>query len=56
MLVGYPDLAYQFGLADRNQAEYIYNKTQEAAKLMKKEQYSDAYHVMLNTDRICSTP
>ena len=45
MLVGYPDLAYHFGLADENQAKYIYNKTQEAAKLMMEEKYAEAYHV-----------
>ena len=45
MLTGYADLAYQFGLADENQAEYIYNETQAAAKLMMLEKYSDAYHV-----------
>ena len=45
MLTGYADLAFQFGLADENQAEYIYNETQAAAKLINNGQFYEAFQV-----------
>ena len=45
MLNGYANLAFQFGLADENQAEYIYSETQTATKLIYSEKYSEAFRV-----------
>ena len=42
MLTGYADLAFQFGLADENQAEYINNEMQAAAKLIADGKYTEA--------------
>ena len=49
MLTGYADLAFQFGLADENQAEYIFNETQTAAKLIMSEKYYEAFQVKHST-------
>ena len=45
MLTGYADLAFQFGLADENQAEYINGETQNAAKLINDGKYYEAFQV-----------
>ena len=45
MLTGYADLAFQFGLADENQAEYINSETQNAANLINDGKYYDAFKV-----------
>ena len=42
MLTGYADLAFQFGLADENQAEYISNEMRTAAKLIADGKYTEA--------------
>ena len=47
MLTGYADLAFQFGLADENQAVYIDNATHTAAKLIMGGKYLDAFQVLL---------
>ena len=47
MLTGYADLAFQFGLADENQADYISSETQNAAKLIDDGKYYDAFKVNL---------
>ena len=48
MLTGYADLAFQFGLADENQAEYINSETQNAAKLIDDGKYYEAFQVCLH--------
>ena len=45
MLTGYADLAFQFGLADENQAEYVNSETQNAAKLINDGKYYEAFQV-----------
>ena len=45
MLTGYADLAFQFGLADENQADYINSETQNAAKLISDGKYYEAFQV-----------
>ena len=42
MLTGYADLAFQFGLADENQAEYINSEMQTAAQLIADGKYMEA--------------
>ena len=42
MLTGYADLAFQFGLADENQAEYINSEMQAAAELIANGKYMEA--------------
>ena len=42
MLTGYADLAFQFGLADENQAEYINSEMQAAAQLIADGKYMEA--------------
>ena len=53
MLTGYADLAFQFGLADENQAEYINKEMQAAAKLIADGKYLEADQVG-NTYNSCS--
>ena len=45
MLTGYADLAFQFGLADENQADYISSETQAAAKLINDGKFFEAFQV-----------
>jgi hypothetical protein len=42
MLTGYADLAFQFGLIDENQADYINSEMQAAVKLIADGKYMDA--------------
>ena len=47
MLTGYSDLAFQFGLADENQAAYINSETQSATKLIMDAKFFEAFQVSL---------
>ena len=49
MLRGYADLAFQFGLADENQAAYIDSQTQTATEMIMNEKYFDAFQVRKNS-------
>ena len=45
MLAGYADLAFQFGLADENQADHIKDETQTTTQLIVSGKYHEAFQV-----------
>ncbi len=47
MMNAYADLVYQFGMADFNQASYIFNETNTAVQLIKNQQYYEAFKVFV---------
>ena len=53
MLRGYADLAFQFGLADENQAAYINSQTQTATEMIMNEKYIDAFQVRKTLNYSC---
>ena len=55
MVNGYANLAFNFGLADENQAVYIYNESQTATKLINSEKYYEAFQVNIANGRLLST-
>ncbi len=45
MMNAYADLVFQFGMADENQAAYIYSTTNMAVQHIKAERFYDAFKV-----------
>ncbi|XP_064401452.1 probable serine carboxypeptidase CPVL isoform X1 [Halichondria panicea] len=55
MMNAYADLVFQFGMADENQATYIYSRTNTAVQYIKAERFYDGFKifdVLLNGDLI----
>ncbi|XP_064401470.1 probable serine carboxypeptidase CPVL [Halichondria panicea] len=54
-MMAYADLVFQFGMADENQATYIYSRTNTAVQYIKAEWFYDGFKIfaaLLNGDLI----
>ncbi len=45
MMNAYADLVFQFGMADENQAAYIYSRTNTAEQYIKAERFYNGFKV-----------